>query len=91
MSNDSLESARINYVIGEAARDMNEALKRQDYKTAKIFADGAYEMLYGLYEQETDAEEKNIVRIKLKGLFDVIDAINSQLDSGNTGGQNEPI
>ncbi len=87
----SLESARIKYVIGEAARDMNEALKRQDYKTAKICADGVYEMLFGLYEQETDAEEKNIVRIKLKGLSGVIDAINSQLDSGNVGGQNEPI
>ena len=80
--NENLESARTRYVISEAVEDMNDALKKQDYKTAKVCSDCAYKMLYEIYKQETDAEERDITRKKLEELSDVINEIYIKLNPG---------
>ena len=77
----SLENIRKKYILSEAYQDLSDTLKKQDYKTAKVCAQSMYNILFDLYQQQTE-DEKRDSKIKLDELSDLIDFINNKLIFG---------
>ena len=80
-----LDNARKRYIFSEISQDLNEALRREDYKSAKTYAGRMYEVLFELCENQT-GKEKEAEKSRLEDLSDFIDFINEQ---SKLGGQKQ--
>lgn len=77
---ETLDNARKRYLLSEASRDLNEALAREDYKTARIYAESMYDVIFELCGNQ-EGEEREAEKSRLIELSDLIDNINERLTS----------
>ena len=76
-----LDNARKRYILSEASRDLDETLQRQDYATAKKYAQCMYDIMFELCKQQ-NGDDKEDEKSRLKELSNLLDSLNEKLFLG---------